>query len=114
VHNWNAGGSIVSAAVIRKQEDADKRMLVNRLHVKCSECKYAITWFYSQSSANAISRSRVSEMLPNAIELWMQQICISVLCHSCLRECDFANALPQTRCIPYIRMHGLMPVYSVK
>jgi hypothetical protein len=30
VHNWNAGGSIVSAAVIRKQEDADKRMLVNR------------------------------------------------------------------------------------
>jgi hypothetical protein len=39
VHNWNAGGSIVSAAVFRKQEDADKGMLVNRLFVKCSECE---------------------------------------------------------------------------
>jgi hypothetical protein len=47
VHNWNAGGSIVSAAVIRKQGDADKRMLVNRLHVKCSECKNAITLLVS-------------------------------------------------------------------
>jgi hypothetical protein len=93
VHNWNAGGSIVSAAVIRKQGDADKRMLVNRLHVKCSECKNAITWFYSQCSANAISRSRVSEMLLNAIELWMQRIFVS----TCYVIHVSANAISQTR-----------------
>jgi hypothetical protein len=82
--------------------------------VEFSECKNAIALLMSVLRKCDIAFEGVRDAAKCNRTMDAADIRINVLCHSCLRECDFANALSQTRCMPYSRMHRLMPVYSVK
>jgi hypothetical protein len=82
--------------------------------VEFSECKNAIALLMSVLRKCDSAFEGVSDAAKCNRTMDAADIRINVLCHSCFRECDFANALSQTRYMSYSRMHRLMPVYSVK